>query len=410
MILYVAWLLIFSSVFIAIFYLSIYSNVKGTRQEELLDFENPPKVTVLMPAFNEEKVVEEALESVKTLDYPDYEVIFIDDASTDSTLEKARDNSFEDMTILRHEQNKGKAAALNTGIEESEGEYVVVQDADSKIEANLIYKALSRMERDDSLGAVIASIKPLDTDTFLRKIQAVEYQVMNFYRMLMTEINTLNVTPGAFSIYNASNLREVGGFDEGNITEDLEMAFRLRKNGKMFEMVYFDSSHTEFPATLKQLYNQRVRWARGFIYNGLKYREMFLNPDYGYFGTLQLPMLVLMPALIVTSFVLVITGILQMSYQFALQVSAVGLWMPELSLESIHIAFLGANMKIYIPLLLSLVLIAYIIKTAYSYSGEKPKNIPALMLYFFTYFLLQSGFWVSALLKEIARSEKVWTS
>ena len=409
MILYIAWLLIFSSVFLSVFYLSIYSDVKNTRTEELIELEEYPSITILMPAYDESEVVEEALNSVKDLDYPNYQVIFVNDASTDDTLNKAKKFASEKVSIISHEVNKGKAAALNTGIAEVDTDYMVVQDADSKIDSELLYKAVGKMERDSKLGAVIAAIKPLKADNFVRKLQTVEYQLTNFYRMLMTEINTLNVTPGAFSIYRTENVKDVGGFDEGNITEDLEMAFKLRKDGKLFEMIYFNTSYTDFPATLKALYNQRVRWARGFIYNGWKYKEMFFNREYGYFGTVQLPMLVLMPALIVTSFGMVITGISQSIFNFLVRTSAIGFQIPEFTIESLYLSFLAANVKVYLPLLLSLILVAFIIKKAYNYSGERPKNIPALLFYFFAYFLLQSGFWVAALLKEVTRSKKVWT-
>ncbi|MFO7794088.1 MAG: hypothetical protein R6V35_03890, partial [Candidatus Nanohaloarchaea archaeon] len=128
-----------------------------------------------------------------------------------------------------------------------------------------------------------------------------------------------------------------------------------------------------------------------------------------YFGTLQLPMLVIMPALIITSFVMVFTGVAQSLYSFILQTSAVGLQLPDLGIQNIYLTLLGANMKVYIPLLLSLGMVGFIIKTAYNYSGERPKNIPALLFYFLAYFLLQSIFWVAAVLKEAMRSRKVWT-
>lgn len=408
MILYIAWLLIFSSVFLSIFYIGIYSGIKDERSDEI-DLETEPSVTILMPAYNEEEVVEKALESVKTLDYPNYNVKFVDDGSTDKTLEKAKQYASNIIEIIEHEENRGKAAAINTGLENIDSDYAVVQDADSEIEASLLRKALSKMEHNNEIGAVIASIMPLEANTFIRKIQVVEYRLTNFYRMLMTEMDTLNVTPGAFSIYKTEDLKAVGGFDEGNITEDLEMAFRLRQYGKKFQMIYDDSSKTEFPSNLRELYNQRVRWARGFIYNGLKYREMWFNKEYGYFGTVQLPMLVLMPALILISFGMVFTGIFQSLYSYAIQISAVGLQMPEFTLGKLYMTVLSMNWKVYIPLLLSLVLVAYIIAVAYRYSGEKPENLPALLFYFFAYFLFQSGFWVAAVLKEIMRSKKVWT-
>jgi len=408
MILYIAWLLIFSSVFLSVFYLSIYSTIKDQRTEKsaLEDF---PSVTILMPAYNEEKVVEKALKSAKELDYPNYKVNFVDDGSTDQTLEKARKYDSETINIIEHKKNKGKAAAINTALTKADSDYVVVQDADSEINSDLLEAAITKMEKNKSLGAVIASIAPLNPSNFIKKLQMVEYRLNNFYRMLMTEINTLNVTPGAFSIYRTNDIKDVGGFDEGNITEDLEMAFRLRKHGRNFEMIFFDQTKTEFPPTLKALYHQRVRWARGFIYNGIKYREMFLNPKYGYFGTVQLPMLVIMPALILTSFLMVGTGITQSLYNYLVQASAVGLHIPSIIPTDFYYAFLTLNLKVYVPLLLSLGLIAYIINVAYSYSGEKPQHLPALLFYFFAYFLLQSGFWMAAVIKEILQTKKVWT-
>ena len=408
MIILIAWLLIFSSVFISFFYLNLYSHIKESRTEEY-GLDQYPEVTVVMPAYNEARVVEKALESVKNLDYPNYNVNFVDDCSTDNTLEKAENYASNKINILRHSVNKGKAAALNTGLENTDSKYFIVQDADSEIEAELLKKAVTEMEENSGLGAVIASIAPLEADNFIRKLQVVEYRLTNFYRMLMTEMDTLNVTPGAFSIYRTSTVKKVGGFDVGNITEDLEMAFRLRKHGKKFEMVYFNSSRTDFPSTLKALYGQRVRWARGFIHNAYKYREMFLNPEYGYFGTFQLPMLVLMPLLILISFSMVVNGVIQGIYNTFIEISATGFQLPVLIPEDIYYTLLTMNIVVYLPLILSLALVAYIIKVAYDYSGERPEHLLALLFYFFAYFLLQSGFWVAAVLKEIVRSKKVWT-
>ncbi len=407
MILYIAWMLIFSSIFISIFYVSIYSSVKDTRSEEIA-LNQKPGITILMPAFNEENVVKKALNSIEQLDYP-VKAIFIDDASTDNTLQEAEEFASEKIEILKHSTNKGKAAALNTGLSHTDTEYFVVQDADSKIDTKLLEKAVATIHKNDDLGAVIASIAPLDTSNFVKKLQKVEYRLTNFYRLLMTEINTLNVTPGAFSIYRTRDVKKAGRFDEDNLTEDLEMAFKLREYGKSFEMIYFNQSETEFPSSLMALYNQRVRWARGFIYNGWKYRKMFFNRQYGYFGTLQLPMLVLMPLLIVTSLGMVSYGISLTLYNVILRLSVTGLYLPELGFSELYVSFLGLNMMIYGPMFLSLLLIAYIISLAYSYSGEKPKYILALVFYFFMYFLLQSVFWVAAVLKEVLRIEKVWT-
>jgi len=120
-------------------------------------------------------------------------------------------------------------------------------------------------------------------------------------------------------------------------------------------------------------------------------------------------MLVIMPLLIVMSLGMVSYGVSLSIYNILLRVSATGFYLPELGAINVYASFLGLNIMVYAPMLLSLVLIAYIISLAYSYSGETPRHRLALLIYFFMYFILQSVFWVAAVLKEVLRIEKVWT-
>lgn len=408
MITYLAWLLIGSSVFMATFYLNVHRNGNS---EESYSLEEYPEVAILMPAYNEEGVVEESLENATNLDYPDYQVVFINDASTDDTLEIAekfeeRDN----LTILDHEENKGKAAAMNTGLEEIEADYTVVQDADTSITADLLKEATAKMEHENNLGAVIASIMPLKRDTFVRKLQVVEYRMTNFYRSLMSKIDTLDVTPGAFSIYRTKDLKDLGGFDRGNLTEDLEMAWRLRREKhRSIDMIYGKKSKTEFPATLGDLFNQRVRWSRGFIYNARKHWEMFFNSEYGWFGKFQLPIQGIVPLFAVGGLIMIFIGILEALFNFAVTVSAVGLQFPTLGSMNLARVFLGISWKIYAPLLISLVFTGYLIKTAYSKSGRSVKHPGGMAVYFFAYFAVQASFWTAAILKELFQTKRIWT-
>lgn len=407
MITFLAWALIGSTVFLGVFYLNIYRNSAAAGADSVKS--GKPPVSVMMPAYNEEDVVEESLEAVLDLDYPRYNVFFVDDGSTDSTVEKAREfQNDPKLEIIEHGENRGKAAALNTALEKADSRYAVVLDADSRIEPGLLEKTVARFEGNRDLGAVIASIRPLSRDTFWRKLQSVQYRVTNFYRSLMSEIGTIDVTPGAFSMYRLSDLKELGGFDVGNPTEDLEIAWRLRRIGREVDMVYVDYSSTQYPATFRALYNQRVRWARGSLVNSFKHRDMFFDSDYGWFGRVQLPIHILSPVIAIASLLLIATGVVQRLFNFFIQVSAVGLNLPALQSFNLVRFFLNLPVKIYLPLAAGLVVSAYIIRSAYRKAGDSVSHPLALSVYYLAFFALYAFFWIAAVLKEIFRTKRVW--
>ena len=400
-----AWTLIGGATFLGLFYLNIYWNQE---REEVPELDSRPRVSILMPAYNEEGKIQKSLENALSMEYP-VDVILVDDGSTDSTLEKAREFSeAENLEIIEHEENRGKAEAMNTGLEYVDTEYVAVQDADSAASPELIEKAAAKFESDESLGSVIGAIQNFQSDTLVRKLQRVQYQMTNFYRSLMASIGTLDVTPGAFSLYRTSDLREVGGFDPGNPTEDLEMAWRLRHQGKGLEMVFSSESRTEFPEDLKSLYNQRVRWKRGSIVNLFKYRDMILNKEYGWFGRLQLPIHTVSPLIAASSLLLVVVGFSESIFNLAVSASAIGFTLPDLQSMNLVSMVLNVQYKIYVPLFIGMMVSGVMIRTAYREGGEKVENPLALGIYFLWFFAFQGFFTLSAILKEMLKTERVW--
>lgn len=402
----VAFLLIGSSIFLSTFYLSVYYDLGGRESEEVEEW---PGISILMPAYNEENVVEHTVERALDLDYPNYRVYFIDDGSTDETLDRAREFEDDKLNIIAKEKNAGKAAALNTALEQVEDDYSVVLDADSAITGEVLKKAVAKMNADKDLGGVICSIMPLNRNSFFRRLQVVEYRLTNFYRSLMSRINTLDVTPGAFSLYRTADMRATGGFDEGNITEDLEMAWSLRKLGKEIGMVYEKRTHTELPENLRELYDQRVRWSRGFMYNAVKHRDMFLNKKYGWFGLFQLPLQATFPLIAIAGLIMVVSGVGEMIYNSLLTFSSAGFMMPDPAMWNLQRMFLNLNLKIYLPLVSSLVIVASVMKKAYSEAGEDVQHPIALTAYFFAYFIAKASFWTAAILKELFRTKRIWT-
>jgi len=410
MIFILAWILVSSSVFLSAFYMSVYSEKKGGNMRQ--EFEAPdswPSVSILVPAYNEEKVVRESLQNLLNIDYNDLKVIFINDASTDSTLEKAK--QFEDhdgLEIIDLKDNKGKAGALNAGLEKADTKYTVVQDADSLMGSGLLQETVSRMEAEENTGGVIARIAPLEKDTFVRKLQVVEYMMTNFYRNLLSTVDLLDVTPGAFSIYRTQDLKEVDGFDVGNLTEDLDMAWRLRKKGRSIRMHYGTKSRTELPSNFRDLKGQRVRWARGFLYNVRKHSGMFLSKKYGLFSRFHVPMQFLVGIISVLGLGLIGYGLFDSLYNFYITVTSVGLRfsLPQINLME---AVLSFQWKVYTPLILGFSLIGYLIREGYRESGRNLDHPHTLGFYFFAFFFLQAYFWSTALFKELFRSTKAWT-
>jgi Glycosyltransferases, probably involved in cell wall biogenesis len=360
----------------------------------------------VVPAYNEERVIKKSLRNLLSLDYGALEVVFVDDASVDDTLETAKKFEDDRMTVLSLSENGGKAAAVNEALEEVDTQYFAVQDADSVATGDALRMSVDRLESEPQLAAVIASIRPLDTDSLITKIQSVEYVVTNYVRSLTSKIDTLECTPGAFSMYRTAEVRSAGGFDEGNPTEDLEMAWNLRKNGNSIAMVYSAVSRTELPEDMGALFNQRVRWARGWIHNMLKHRDMLFDSSYGWFGRLQLPLQLCMPVVALIGFFMVVVGWGQSLYDFAITVPVTGLKPPSVPDRS---SLLGLPWKVYGPLGVNMLMSAVLISRAYRTSDRSVRHIPGLLIFFFGFFVLKGIFWVTAILKHAAGVDTSWT-
>lgn len=409
MIFLLAWILVASSIFLSAFYYAVYRSEKG---ELPTDFEAPdewPSVAVLVPAYNEESVVTDSLENLLSLNYPDLQVVFVDDASTDSTLEKAREFSDDpDLEIVQLDENRGKAGALNAGLEHVESELTAVQDADSVIDEDVLETAVSRIKAEENTGGVIARIRPLKRNSFVRKLQVVEYMMTNFHRKLMSVVDILDITPGAFSIYQTKDLKDLDGFDVGNLTEDQDMAWRLRKKGRSIRMVYSVKSNTELPSNFSDLKGQRVRWARGYMYNLRKHSDIVFSSEYGWFSRFHVPIQFIVAIVSVAGLGLISLGFLQSIYSFLITVSSVGfsLGFPQVNLAE---ALLSFQWKIYTPLFLGFFVTGALVKEAYRESGRKIEHAGGLLFYFFAFFFLKAVFWSTAIFKELFSSTKAWT-
>lgn len=293
----VLWTGYFMVLYLVMFWLQIFLTRKKEKQQTD-EIKSYPYISVAIPAYNEEKNIEETINSVLNLDYPrdKIEIMVINDGSRDNTEEVVKrvikNNPGRDIWLYS-QVNKGKAAALNMAIRIAKGEFFVSFDADSMISSDALRKILPRFGNDKRIAAVLPFMKVYNPTTVYQKMQWFEYMINFFYKKLMSDIDCANVTPGPFSVYRKEVLEEIGGFDEKNLTEDLEIALKIQKNHYKIIQLLTTDVYTKAPSTLKALYNQRKRWYKGTVLNALKYRDMFLNKKYGDFAFIQMPRLLL---------------------------------------------------------------------------------------------------------------------
>src|SRR3989338_556995 len=289
------WIISFISTFVAILWIILNFATKYY-DKKLPDLKTFPNITVAVPVWNEEKAVIQTLKSIFSQDYPtnNLEVIVVDDKSKDNTIKVLNNfisKSKFKIKLIKHNQNLGKGGALNTALKEATGEYFWVYDADSVSDKNLLKNMVKYFydKNNSDVAAVVAITLIKNKGNFIARMQNLEYVMAAFVRKLLGTADTLHIT-NALSLFRTSILKKLGGFDTGNLTEDFEIAMRLRYNNYRIVMCEKNNFHTSVPNTIKSMWMQRVRWFRGFIHNNLKYKRMIFNKDYGLLGMFQIPL------------------------------------------------------------------------------------------------------------------------
>ncbi len=228
-----------------------------------------PAVAVLIPAYNEEKVIERTVRSVLDSDYPYLRAIVIDDGSSDSTLEVTR-AAFQkeiadgQVTVLT-KPNSGKADALNYGLEFVTEELFVGIDADTLIARDAISKLVPHFA-DPTVGAMAGNAKVGNRVNLWTRWQALEYITsQNFERRALNTLNAVSVVPGAIGAWRTAAVRAAGGYHHDTVAEDADLTMALLQAG--FKVNYEDRSlaYTEAPSTANGLMRQRFRWSFGIM-------------------------------------------------------------------------------------------------------------------------------------------------
>jgi len=276
--------------FVSIYTLSFFLMVYFHNRKTLFDHPEAKRkysISVLVPAFNEEKTIQETIEAIFNIDYPIEEVIILNDGSKDRTREISEEllKKYPKLKLVNKE-NSGKGDSINRGIKMAVGELIVVVDADSYPDKNSFNKLTGYFD-DEKIGAVTCVFTPRNQKKFLEKMQVIEYNIIAFTRKLLGYIDGVYVTPGPLAMYRKSALESFGGFDSGNMTEDIEIAWHLIHNGWKVKMSLATHATTTAPDNLKMWYRQRRRWNVGGMQCIEKYRGSFLKK--GILGTFIIP-------------------------------------------------------------------------------------------------------------------------
>jgi len=199
--------------------LALYSKTKEEQTPLPLRY---PMITVIIPAYNEEKVISKTIESVMEIDYPKKEIIVVDDGSKDKTLQIANEYKRDNVKVL-HKENGGKASALNYAIAFANGEIIAVLDADT-IAGKSSLKEIARIFGDDeNVGAVAGNIKVRNRVNWLTWCQALEYVAgLQISRRAFDLFGAITIVPGALGSFRKSVLQEGGGYDKETLVEDFD--------------------------------------------------------------------------------------------------------------------------------------------------------------------------------------------
>lgn len=294
--------------------------------------DNYVPVSILVPAYNEEETICDCVESLSYVDYPEYEIVVIDDGSNDDTSNKLI-NKFElkkvprpirrlvkckneqfiyegyikdgiKLTLVKKE-NGGKADALNMGINVSKYPLFISLDADSILQRDSISNIVMPFMEDDTTIAVGGSIK-VANQVVLDKGQVIKvmppkkiltiFQTIEYYRVFLTTrvwFNSFNgnlIISGAFGLFKKNAVLNVGGYDTDTVGEDMDLVVKLhsfyRKNKIKYKIKYEYKAicWSQVPEKLKDLKGQRRRWHIGLITSLNSHRYIFLNPKYGLVG------------------------------------------------------------------------------------------------------------------------------
>jgi cellulose synthase/poly-beta-1,6-N-acetylglucosamine synthase-like glycosyltransferase/peptidoglycan/xylan/chitin deacetylase (PgdA/CDA1 family) len=263
---------------------------KFRARRRVFDPDFRPPVSVVIAAYDEEKVIAKTVDSVLANGYPDIEVVVIDDGSRDGTLRVLQEAFGGDARVkIATQPNAGKAAALNHAISLARNEILVAVDADTIFRRGTIGK-LTRHFADPRVGAVSGNARVGNRGKWITRFQSIEYIYgFNLDRRALDLLNAITVVPGAAGAWRKSLVIQAGGFGNATLAEDTDLTLAIRRLGYRIRYDEEAVAYTEAPEDTRSLARQRFRWSFGTLQAAWKHREVTFDPRYGSLGIVALP-------------------------------------------------------------------------------------------------------------------------
>ncbi|MDD2444739.1 MAG: glycosyltransferase family 2 protein [Candidatus Nanoarchaeia archaeon] len=305
--------------FIAFYFLIMYCLLYIKNRKNIFESpktENKRDLTIVIPCYNEQESVGQTIECFLKSDYPYLKkIIIVDDCSKDKSYEviKKYEQKYPDLILaLQTPKNTGKAAgSKNYGLNFVKTELVGFSDSDSMPKKDAITKMIGFFD-DQSVGGVTSRVLVKDKTNFLESLQSIEYKVIAFTRKLMGFIDSIYVTTGPLSIYRTKIIKDdLGGFDENNLTEDIELTWHVVKSGWRVEMSMNSLVYTYVPKTMKVWFKQRIRWNVGGMQTVKKYLPSIHKT--GFLGRFIIPFFLL-------SWFIGLSGLFVIGYRYSREI------------------------------------------------------------------------------------------
>jgi cellulose synthase/poly-beta-1,6-N-acetylglucosamine synthase-like glycosyltransferase len=366
-----------------------------------------PKVSIIVPACNEEKTVAKTVHSLLGLDYPKdlLEIIIVDDGSVDKTLKVAK--KFEKLGVkVLTKPNGGKGTALNLALKHATGQLVGCLDADSIVEPDALKKMVGYFGNKDVM-AVTPSLKCTPPRTMWQAVQVIEFLLGVYLRKVFSFMGSIHVTPGPFTIFRKSFFDKYGGYDTSTVTEDIEISLRLQSHKFIIENAVDANVYAIPKPTFGTMYQQRIRWYRGFLDNVGKYHHLF-SRKYGNLGLFILPSAFVSVLFAVAVVIYTFLRFVDSSYHHFINLYNVNFDFRKLIYFRTDPFYIDASALIFIGIVALAIGISVMLITK-KMSNERQHIKWYYLLFMFIYLPLFAYWWVMAVYYKIRKGEVVWT-
>ncbi len=301
--------------FIAFYFFFLFILIYFQNKDKFFYYPKAKKLyslSIVIPCYNEEDHIGGTIESLLNMGYKGLKkIIIVDDCSTDNSYKIMKDyeKRYSIVKAVQTPKNTGNAAgAKNYGSKFVKTELIGFTDADSYPEKKSVNKMIGFFN-DSQVGAVTSTVLVKNRENFIEKLQSIEYKVIKFSRKLLEFIDSIYVTPGPLAIYRRKAFEKIGRFDEKNLTEDIEITWKLQANNWKIKMCVPSRVYSVAPSKIKEWIKQRNRWNIGGLQTIFKYKKEAVNRK-GMLGAFILPFFIL-------SWLLGLFGIFMLTYRLS---------------------------------------------------------------------------------------------